>query len=251
MSLIDIHAHLDLFGKKLDKVISRAKKAGVKRIITSGLNPKTNRKALLLSEKYTLVKPALGIYPQDSTKLTKSQIKSELEFIENQAEKVVAIGEIGLDKTYQNFDTQKKVFSQQLELAAKLDKPVIVHSRKAEKQVIKSLDSANQKKVVLHCFCGKLKLVKKARDFGFFFSVPANITRSQQFQLLVKTVPLDQLLTETDSPYLSPFKNKTNEPAFVKESVKKIAEIKNKTLPETCEKLINNYNLFQDNIRKI
>ena len=131
---------------------------------------------------------------------------------------------------------QKVVFEKIINLAEKIKKPIIIHSRKAESDVIDILESSKIKKVLLHCFSGKKNLVKKGADLGYYFSIPTNIVRAHNFQLMAETVNINQLFCETDSPYLSPFKEKQNEPAFVIESYKKIAKIKRMEL----EEVINN-----------
>ncbi len=253
--LIDIHCHLDhpLFNGKYDKIIDNAKKAGLKVILTAGINPETNRKTLELAKKYDIVKAALGIYPPKTLlneikeggyplKPVLPDIDEELDFIKKNKKHLTAIGECGLDYSMdENKENQKEIFQKQIDLAEKLDKPIIVHSRKAESDCIEMLESSRLKKVLLHCFSGKKKLVKKAVNLGFYFSVPTNVTRAQNFQIMAEIVNINQLFCETDSPYLSPFKEKMNEPANVIESYKKIAEIKNMDLNETINNIWMNW----------
>ncbi len=136
---------------------------------------------------------------------------------------------------------QKEIFIKIIKLSKKINKPLIIHSRKAESDIIDILENSDAKKVILHCFSGKLKLIKKAAELGYYFSVPTNVVRSSQFQKLVEMVDINQLLTETDSPYLSPYKNRRNEPAFIIETIKKIAEIKNISINETANNIFMNY----------
>ena len=246
--LVDVHAHMDYpdIIKDIDAVIARAREAGVKVIVAAGVDKRSNRKVLELSEKYDIVLPALGIYPPDALKtelgpdFEEFDIEQELEFIRSQ--NPVAIGEVGLDfKNGKNFEMQKELFSRQISIAKEKDIPVIVHSRKAEADALDILEESGHNKVVLHCFCGRKHLVKRAADLGYYFSVPTNVVKSEQFQNLVNTVHISKLLTETDSPFLSPFTGKTNEPAFVLESLKKIAEIKGMTLEDTANNIFMNY----------
>ncbi len=247
MLLVDVHAHLDLreFDSDLDDVIKRAKTAGINAIISNGLNHKSNIKTLEISKKYEIVKPALGLYPDDALKLTEKEIEKELNFIEENKDKIIAVGEVGLDYKYckdkKHQEKQKQIFIKLTELSKKIKKPIIVHSRKAEPDVIDLLKHSVAKKVVLHCFSGKLKLIKRAAELGYYFSVPTNVIRSSQFQKLVEIVDINQLLTETDSPYLSPYKNRRNEPSFITEALKKIAEIKNISINETSNNIFMNY----------
>ena len=247
MLLVDVHAHLDLkeFDSDLDEVIKRAETAGIKAIISNGINYKSNRKTIELSKKYKIVRPALGLYPDDAIKLTKKQIQDELNFIKKNKDKIIAIGEVGLDYKYckkkQEQEFQKEIFLKIINLSKKINKPLIIHSRKAESDVIEILEKEKAKKVILHCFSGKLKLIKKAADLGYYFSIPTNITHSQHFQKLAEVVDINKILTETDSPYLSPYKNRRNEPSFIIEAIKKIAEIKNITINETANNIFMNY----------
>ena len=126
-------------------------------------------------------------------------------------------------------------------MAKKLNKPLIVHSRKAEKETLEFLETFNYKKINMHCFCGNKKLLKKINDLNFYMSIPPNVIRSQQFQIAIETININNLLTETDCPYLSPFVGKRNEPAFVIESIKKIAEIKKFNLVETENNIFMNF----------
>jgi len=247
MLLVDVHAHLDLkeFDPDLDEVINRAEKAGVKAIISNGINHESNLKVIQLSKKYKIVKPALGLYPDDAIRLTEKQILDELKFIEKNKDKIIAIGEVGLDYKYckkkQEQEFQKEIFLKIISLSKKINKPLIIHSRKAESDVIEILEKEKAKKAILHCFSGKLKLIKKAAELGYYFSVHTNVVRSSQFQKLVEIVDINQLLTETDSPYLSPYRNRRNEPSFITEAIKKIAEIKNISITETANNIFMNY----------
>lgn len=229
-----MHAHLHLpdFNSDLDNVIQRAEQAGVKAIITNGLNIKSNKLALKLSDKFKIIKPALGIHPTEINKVAdiqniETEFADQFKHILENKEKIVAVGEIGLDFKFSNAQSKQiALFQKLIELAKKINKPIIVHSRNAEKEVIDILESLSIKDVVLHCFCGKFKFVKRGIDNGWFFSIPANINRSLQFQDLAKKVPLSQLLTETDSPLLSPNPGQRNDPSNILHSVKKIAELR-------------------------
>ena len=268
MKFIDVHAHLEhkRFEKDLDSVIGRFKEAGGKFIIESGVNPVTNRVALEIAEKYPCMKVSFGLYPIDAlaqeVKVGESDgflrdieefdVDEELAWIEENADKCVAIGEIGLDYNWKEFQTkemqekQKDVFRKVLELAKKLDKPVVIHSRKAEADAIDILEELEMKKVVMHSFNGKKALIRRCVENGWSFSVPAVIMRLEHFETLVGIVPLEQLSTETDAPYLSPVAGERNESANVAITVKKIAEIKNLSDDEVAEQIfINAKRLFE------
>lgn len=261
MNLIDVHCHLnhDLFKKDLDQVLERAKKAGFKAILCSGVNPVANQEVLALAKKYPIVRASLGIYPIDALGLSEAEIglprqtvpidlEEEFKFIEKNKNLVIAIGEVGMDfywadkeKTYQQ---QADNFRKIIRFAIKLKKPLVIHSRKAEQECLEILEQEVKNKeipVVNHCFSGKKGLIRKAAELGHYFSIPPNILRSHSFQTLVKMVPLNQLLTETDAPYLSPYPEQRNEPAFVVETIKKIAEIKGLSEREVADKIWQNY----------
>jgi len=241
--LIDTHCHLEdkQFDRDLDEVIERAKRADVRFIICNGLNKKGNQKILEISKRFDFVKCAFGLGPNEAERLSEDEILGEIEFIEENRDKIVAIGEIGLDFLYTKdadlIRKQKFALQKLIELAERIKKPVILHSRKAEQEVFDMVQSSDIKKAVFHCFTGKLSIAKKIADKGFYFSVPANVVFSPNLQELVKIIDIKQLLTETDSPLLSPFKGRRNEPAFVMESVRKVAEIK-KISPREAEDVL-------------
>ncbi len=253
---IDLHAHLDhpYFEKDIDDVIKRAKEAGVKIILIAGVNPSSNKEVLDLCKKYDILRAALGIYPVDALqkeieageyplKSEPFDIDEEIKFIEKNKKSIYAVGECGLDYHWikDKKDQQKILFHKIIELCERTNKPLIIHSRKAEKDCIEMLKSSKLKKVNFHCFHGSKKLIKEIVDNNWYFSIPTNVVRSQQFQELVKEVPLSHLFCETDSPYLSPYKDKRNEPAFIIESYKKIAEIKGMDLTEVANNIYLNW----------
>jgi len=245
---IDIHCHLDFpdILKDLDNIIARAKVANVK-VVTSGINPESIRQSIDISEKYDNVSLMVGIYPTHTVELVnEGKFDSELKFIKKNKKKIIGIGEIGLD--YQedsNKETQQKCFRAQIELAKKLNVPVLIHSRKAELDCIEILEEMQMKKVIMHCFCGKKSLVKRAADNGWYFTIPTKVTRMEQFQILVKEININQLFAETDSPFMSPVAETVNEPANVVESYKMIAKLKGFEIEHVRENLFLNYrNLF-------
>jgi len=245
MAFVDVHAHIDhaQFKNDLDEVIDRARKAGVVSIINNGLDVKTNRKTLELAEKYDIVKAALGFYPGDALQVSEEVIDNEIKFILDNKNKITAIGEIGLDNHWikGKLDEQKKTFSKLIELAEKINKPILVHSRSAEQDCIDFLESTSIKKVIVHCFSGNTTQVKRIADNGWFFSIPCNVVRSKHFQKIVKNVNINQLFTETDAPYLAPEKDQRSESSFVTQSIKKIAELKGFEEKEVENNIFLNY----------
>lgn len=221
----DTHAHLD-FIKDLDKLIANAKKNNVKTIITNSVNLNSLDKSLEIKKKYPeIVALAVGLYPEET--LESNHFDKLLTFVKDNTSSIIALGEIGLDfsRELPKKEIQKEVFINELNLARELKLPVIIHTRKAEKEVLEILKDYKDLKIILHCFSGNFKLVEKAIELDCYFSIPTNIVRAEHFQKLVEKVPREKILTETDSPYLSPFKEKENEPAFITETIKKISEI--------------------------
>ncbi|MBI2652389.1 TatD family hydrolase [Candidatus Woesearchaeota archaeon] len=252
--LIDVHAHLDhpLLINKIDEIVRKAKNIGVKHIITNGINPETNRICLELSKRFDIVKCAMGLYPRNALKKEIESgdyplknidfdIDDEINFIRKNKNNIVAISEVGLDFVNGEDKQQIEDFEKMIKLAEELKKPIVVHSRKAEQKCIEILESSSLKKIVMHCFSGKKSLVKRIADNGWFLTVPTIVVRSQQFQDIVKNVPLTQLFCETDSPYLSPFKEQWNEPSFVIESYNKIAELKQMDINEVVNNIYMNW----------
>jgi TatD DNase family protein len=248
--LADVHCHLDFNGlyERLDEVILNAKKAGVKAIITSGVNPETNQIGLDIAARYKdIVKTSFGIYPIDALEREgligkKIDVDNELTFLEKNKDKFIAVGEVGLDlHSGKDLARQKEAFGKILAVAKKLDKPVLVHSRKAETEALDMLESYGMKKVIMHCFTARKHIVKRAYDLGYSFSIPPVIVRLQQFQEMAELVDINHIFTETDAPFLSPFKDKRNEPAFIVETIKKIAEIKKMDITEVENNIWMNY----------
>jgi len=258
MNLVDIHCHLnhERFKKDLDKVIENAKKAGVKVIITSGVNVPTNREVLKLAEKYDIVKCSLGIYPIDALNVKIDaldeiglarqaepfDVDKELEFIKKNKSKIAGVGECGMDFKYlKGYEKQQReTFQKVISTVEKIKKPIIVHTRSAELPCVEMLESSKLKKVVLHSFGGRKSIIKKAADLGYSFSIPPVIKRLQHFEIVASLVNINQLLTETDAPWLGPEPGVRNEPKNVLESVKKIAKIKKFTVEETANSIFLN-----------
>ena len=154
---------------------------------------------------------------------------------------IAAISEVGLDFVNGESKEQIRDFEKMIKLTEGLRKPIVVHSRKAELKCIEMLESSKNRKIIMHCFSGKKPLVKRIADNGWFLTVPTIVVRSHQFQDIAKNVPINQLFCETDSPYLSPYKEMQNEPAFIVESYSKIAEIKNMEINEAVNNIYMNW----------
>ena len=227
--VIDTHCHLDFkhFDRDRDAVINRAREAGVRAMINSGVDLATNRKSLLLAQEHDFIFATLGLSPNALDRLGSRDLQAELDFIADNAGMAVGIGEAGLDyyrcRDEPARNRQVQVFLRIIELARSLDLPLVIHSRDAEQQaleLVKDLD-----KVVFHCYGGSVDTMRQAVDMGFYISLATVICRSGQHQVLARNISLDHLLVETDSPFLAP-KRGRNEPVNVLDSVRLIARIK-------------------------
>lgn len=242
--LVDIHSHLnyEVFDKNRDEVIERAKKAGIVKILASGSLIGANEKVLELARKYDIVEASLGLYPLDILNLGHDEFLDNLEFIKKNKSKLIAVGEIGLDFVSREKEKeQTDLFHEILDLCEKIKKPVVLHTRKAEKQVIDILETRKIKNAVFHCFTGNFKLVKRIVDNGWSISIPPIIVYSMHFQNIAEKVPINSILTETDAPYLSPFKDKVNEPSYIGYAINKISEIKDMEKPEVERNIYMNF----------
>ncbi len=262
INLIDVHCHLnhEQFKPDLDQVLERAQKTGLKAILVSGVNPPSNRIVLQLAKKYPLIKASLGIYPIDALGIQpdgvglphypgKINLEEEFAFMEQQQDKIIAIGEVGMDfywaKKEETIAEQSENFRRIIRFAIKIKKPLVIHSRKAETECVQILSEEVQGEIpiIQHCFSGNKTTIRRAAELGHYFSIPPNILKSSNFQTLVKIVDVRQLLTETDAPWLSPNQSR-NEPAFVLETIKKIAEIKQFSVEEVAAQIWENYEMI-------
>ncbi len=239
---IDIHCHLELL-KDANKVVKDAKKKNVKIILTNGVDRETNRKSLEFSNKFPEVKACLGIYPIDALKISDKEIEEEIKFIEKDKNKIIAIGEVGIDfkEDSTQHKRQEEIFEKFIKLSMKINKPIIVHSRKAESKCIEILERLEAKKVLMHCFFGEIKLVDRIVKNNWYLSIPTCVVYNEQMKEVVRRVDIDKLLCETDSPYMHPKREWPNEPANVVESYKKISEIKGISLKEVEKIIEKNY----------
>jgi TatD DNase family protein len=225
----DTHCHLDFknFNKDRDEVIQRALKAGVTTMINSGIDLKTNRKTLELAKKYNFIHATLGLNPNGLGEMTDEEVTSTLDQIRSHAKEIVGVGEAGLDyyrcPDEKGRDRQRAVFRKVVDLSRELDLPQVIHARLAEDEAFDMVKDLN--KVVFHCYSGTVGTMRDAVDRGFYISLATVVCKSAQHQVLARQVPLELLLVETDSPFLSPKKGR-NEPSYVMEALKLIARIK-------------------------
>lgn len=234
MKLIDTHCHLDLdqYKDDVDAVIKRAAAAGVERVICPGINATSSTKCAHLAAEYPRVFAAVGIHPHDADKATDTDL-SRLRELAISNDKIVAIGEVGLDyfKGYSDPENQKRLFRECVLLSKELDLPLIMHTRDAGEDllnIIKETDHFTLKGVV-HCFSGDLEFLKKVLGMDLYVSFAGNITfeKASGLRDMIKHVPPERLLLETDAPYIAPepFRGRRNEPAYVRYLLEVYAEI--------------------------
>ena len=260
---VDSHAHLD--GKQFDsdreQVIARAREAGVATVVAigNGDGPPELDAGIRLAEKYPFMYATIGIHPHEA-RLASDHEYTEMERLARHP-KVIAWGEIGLDYYYDHSprDTQKEVFIRQMELAGAAKLPIVIHCRPSDGsenawddclQLIQEQWAPKGIGGVLHCFTGNWLQAKRALDMGFMISFAGNVTfpKAQQIRDAALEVPLDRIFIETDCPYLAPIphRGKRNEPAYVKETARKIGELRGRSTEEVGEQTARNfYNFFK------
>ncbi len=246
--LIDSHCHLDMdaYGGELDAVITRARAAGVTRIITIGIDPASSRRAVELAEKYQGVYATVGVHPHDAARAGENDF-AELAALAGRPV-VVGYGEIGLDyaRLHSPRDVQLGIFSRQLELARDLDLPVIIHDRDAHEDTMRLLRKAAPFSAggVMHCFSGDMDLARQVLELGMYISIPGIVTfkNAAGLQQVVREVPMERIILETDGPFLAPvpFRGKRNEPAYLLSTAARVAELKEMPLEEVARMATEN-----------
>jgi TatD DNase family protein len=241
--LIDSHAHLEMpeFKKDLEGVIQRAKEAGVEYIFTVGTEKKDWKRTLEIANAHPSIYATLGVHPHNSNEIDDQTYRLLKDLCQNG--KVKAYGEIGLDffRNLSPREIQLKRFREQIGLAKELGLPIVVHDREAHQETLEMLKSekADGCGGIIHCFSGDYEMAKACIDMGFHISIPGSITfkNAESFREIVKRIPLDSLLVETDAPFLTPepFRGKRNEPSYVRYTAQKVAEIKKVSFEKVAE----------------
>jgi TatD DNase family protein len=250
MELIDTHCHLDwnTFDSDREAVIDRAVQAGVRRMITIGVDVASSRRAIEIAEQHESLYAAVGVHPNDCAGFDAAALQ-EIRLLA-QHPKVVAIGEIGLDYYWRevDHDRQAQAFRAQLELAAETGKPVIIHSRDAVTDVVTMLEDfthhVSRIRGTLHSYFDDLVIAQRVFAIGFFIGITGPITfkKSDREREIVKQVPLDQVLLETDAPFLTPVphRGERNEPAYVRHVAKAIASVRGQPAEEIARQTTYN-----------
>lgn len=246
MELFDSHAHLDdeKFEEDREALIEEIRKAGVTKLISAGYSLEGSKRGRELADKYDFIYTTAGISPNDIPQTEEELwiMLEEIEKIAKQSGKVVAIGEIGLDYYWneENKELQKLAFEKQIEMANRLELPIVIHTREAVMDTLEILKEKEVvKKGVFHCCPFNRELVKEALKLGFYISFAGPITfkNSKNANEIIEMVPKDRMLIETDSPYLSPepLRGRRNDPRNVRFVAQKVAEVKGMTLEEVAQ----------------
>lgn len=246
--LFDTHTHMDApeFEEDRDAAMARAVEAGVSRLVNIGFNRETIPTTLALAEKYDFVYAAIGWHPVDAIDMQ----DGDLEWIESLCshEKVVAIGEIGLDYHWDKSpkDVQHRVLREQIALAKRVKLPIVIHNREAHEDTIRILKEENASEVggIMHAFSGSWETAKICLDMGFHLSFggPVTFKNAKQPKEVLEKTPMDRLLIETDAPYLTPhpYRGKRNETAYVRLVAEMAAQLKGVSLEEIAEQTMKN-----------
>ena len=248
--MIDSHCHLDhepLFNN-LKSIIDRSKKNGITKLLTISTTFESFKKIIDIVKVDPIIFGTFGIHPHESS----TDIASKDVIIKNinENEKIIGVGETGLDFFYNHSEKEKQIvsFKKHIEAALDLNLPIIVHSRNAEHETfdILNLYKNDNPKILMHCFTGSKSFAAKLGSLNSFFSASGIITfnNSTDLQNTFKHIPVNRLLIETDSPFLAPIpmRGKKNEPSFIKHTTKKLAELKGLTFDQLCEVTTNNFN---------
>lgn len=243
---------MESFEKDRKEVIERSLQEGLVYMLTVGTEERYFQKVIEILDKYPSIYGAIGIHPHNSKDYNDKLSEIINRYLKHR--KVVAYGEIGLDffRNYSPRNYQIKAFTEQIELAKEAKLPIIIHSRNAQEETLKILQEANIGSGVIHCYSYDLDTAKKVLDMGLCISIPGTITynNTQQLTEIVKYVPTDRILAETDAPFLTPhpYRGKRNEPSFVKLIVERIARIKNEDVEELAMTILDNFSrLFLKN----
>ena len=237
---VETHTHLDLIKRNAQEVVKDAAEKKVTKMVTIGIDLESSKIALEFASLFEGVHAAIGFHPHESKFLVEENLK-ELEKLAKK-DKVAAIGETGLDY-YWNHSTlpcQMEAFKKQINMAGKLNLPLIIHDREAHQDILKVLaEEAKGLKILLHCFSGDLNMAKVCIERGYYLGIGGVVTfnNAKKLRAIVKAVSLESLVLETDSPYVAPhpFRGKPNEPKYIPLVAEKIAEIKEISLEKVAK----------------
>lgn len=252
--LFDTHVHLNArqFAEDEEEVIKRAEAEGVSNMVVVGFDRETIPSAIRIAEKYDFIYAAVGWHPVDAIDM-KAEDLAWIEELSNHP-KIVAIGEIGLDYHWDKSpkDVQKDVFRKQIQLAKKVKLPIIIHNREATQDIVDILKEEKAEEVggIMHCYSGSLDIAKECINMNFYISFggPVTFKNAKKPKEVVKELPIEKILVETDCPFLAPhpYRGKRNEPAYVKLIAEQIAALKGLSYEEVAQQTtLNAKKIFQ------
>ncbi len=231
--MIDTHSHIDFddYQENFEDFLSDIQNNGIEKVIIPGVEPSSFNKIISLCNKYDMIYAALGVHPSEFE--TYNNQTEEIIYKLSKQQKIIAIGEIGLDYHY-GFETkeeQKNIFRRQLKIAEKIELPVIIHDREAHEDTLNILEDYKLKDIIFHCFSGDVNFAEKCISKGYYIGIGGVVTfkNAKDLKESTKIIPLNKILLETDAPYLAPvpYRGKINTPSYLKYIAQEIATIKN------------------------
>lgn len=248
--LIDTHAHIDMLEEGADSALERMSEYGVKKAVIPSVEVQTQDKVAELAQNYDNLYGMVGLFPTEAKTYTE-EFELKMEQIARNNKKIVAVGEIGLDYYWDKsfVELQRKIFVKQIKLANRLNLPIVVHDREAHKDCFDILKTENKgSKVLFHCFSGSVEFMKECVKEGWYIALGGVVTFKNAVKVkdVAKYVPLDKLVLETDSPYLTPvpYRGKQNTPAYVKYVAEEISKIRQINLEELIKATTENAERF-------
>ena len=247
--LIDTHAHIDMLEEPTNQVLLEMHNFGIKKVIIPSVEISTMQNIVNIANQNENIYAMVGIFPSEAKTYNKDIEEKMIDFA--QSKKVVAVGEIGLDYYWdKSFNAiQQDVFIKQIKLANELNLPIVIHDREAHKDTFDILKEHNQNsKVLFHCFSGSVEFMRECVKQGWFIALGGVVTFKNAIKMkeVAKEVPLEKLMLETDSPYLTPvpYRGKPNKPAYVKYVAEEIAQLRNMALEEIIDITTSNAEQF-------
>ncbi|MBR6127016.1 TatD family hydrolase [bacterium] len=248
--LIDTHAHIDMFEESVEETLNLMSEYSVKKAVIPAVEIGTQNKVAEIASNYENLYGMIGIFPSEAKTYT-IEFETEMEKIAKTNKKIVAVGEIGLDYYWDKsfIELQKEVFIKQIKLANRLNLPIVVHDREAHKDCFDIIKSENiNSKVLFHCFSGSVEFMEECVKEGWYIALGGVVTFKNAVKMknVAREIPLDKLLLETDSPYLTPvpYRGKPNKPAYVKYVAEEIAKIRQISVDEIINTTTENAERF-------
>jgi len=253
MQFADAHVHLadPQYEGLLPYLIEKAKKANVSALVSNAMDSETSGRTLMLAQQYSsLVYAAVGIHPWNAVSQNETDLETVSEIATRHRKEIVAIGEIGLDRIHakeeEHFRIQSEIFRKMIDLADRTGLPIIVHSRGSLQETLEFVSTSRVKQVLFHWYSGSIKILKEIINSGYRITVGPSLLYSKHIQEIVKSTPIEYVLTETDGPvtYRGPFQMKLTTPEFLPIVVEELAKIIGSKVEDISVQLIRNFESF-------